>query len=660
MLNIDDDFKKYFPKLKFQLKPFQKKVIENAVGKDNTLCIMPTGGGKSVIYWMTAIELKGITIVVSPLIALISEQAEKLESQGFEVLELHGGVNSKKQFETLKKFANKKISPDFIFASPERIATDGFFEYCMKCRKDEIKLMVIDEVHCVSQWGISFRPFYKRIPDFLDNLFGKDSWCRVLALTATLNPKELGDICSSFKITKENIIKSEMLLRSEIQLHVHKFTNEDEKEQYFWDIVKKHRDEKILIYVYRKYRKRSVEELQTEAQNRGYKAVCFHGDMLADDRMDIIEKYRSGEVNIVFATNAFGMGIDIPDIRVVIHFMIPESAEQFYQEIGRAARDGAGANAYLLYSNKNIEIKKNYFIDRSFPNQEKLLRVYDKIGKNIGYMTIPYFEDEELQECLPYYINAGIVEIVGKGFSQFSELTDIKDPVLKEYYDSTLNHGYGLTLNRCNITPKELSDRVYRSVVDDTAKLQKPLSRWLVLKINETEITDLNLQKMLENILEKKKYKYELLDYLVCLLEDNPNSQELHQEIACYLGMDRHSCAKIYVTADGTHVRSKSEVIISNLLHEKGIKYKYEEKLYYGSEGRWIEPDFTIKLPNGKVKYWEHVGMLGREDYDSNWIKKLDIYEQYFDGMMVKTYESGVISKDANALIDKLCEGGDV
>ena len=381
MLDLDRDFREMFPKMDFTLKDFQKRVIENVVTTDNTLCIMPTGGGKSVIYWMSAAELGGTTIVVSPLIALIDEQAEKIREQGYSVLELHGGIGAKKQMELLKSYAKGDITPSFIFVSPEKIATDGFFEYCIRCRKKDIKLIVIDEVHCVSQWGMSFRPFYKRIPDFLNSIFGENDWCRILALTATLNPKELGDICEAFNIKRDNIIKQDLLMRSAIQLHVKKFVNENEKESKFWELLQTHRGEKILVYIYRKYGSRSVEGLYEEAVKKGYRAVFFHGDMTANERAKVIDQYRSGEVDIVFATNAFGMGIDIPDIRVVIHFMIPESAEQYYQEIGRAARDGQGANAYLLYSDKNIGVKRTHFIDRSFPNSEKLERVYKKIAK---------------------------------------------------------------------------------------------------------------------------------------------------------------------------------------------------------------------------------------------------------------------------------------
>ena len=653
MLNLDADFIKFFPKLGFTLKDFQKKVISNVVEKDSTLCIMPTGGGKSAIYWMAAAELKGICIVISPLTALIAEQAQKIKEQGYETLEIHGGIDALKQISIMSDFANKKTNPSFIFASPEKIATDGYFEYCLKQRKDEINLIVIDEVHCVSQWGMSFRPFYKRIPDFLDNLYGEGNWARILALTATLNPMELTDICDSFHIKKENILKQTILMRNEIQLHTMKFVNEQEKEQKFWDLIKMHRDEKILIYLYRKKGDHGVEGLAQNALERGYKAAEFHGEMTAKERMEIIDRYKSGEINMIFATNAFGMGIDIPDIRVVIHFMIPESAEQYYQEVGRAARDGGGANAYLLYSNKNIDVKRTYFIDRSFPTEDKLREVYKNIGKKSGYRAFLYFDNEDIQECLPYYIKCGLITIVTKGFSGLSELYDIKDPELQRYFDSTEAKGYVKTLKQNEITPQKLSEVVYRAVLSGNAKLKKALERWLVIEVSDTKISDEKMKIMLDDIETKKRYKHSLLDYFVYLIEDNPNSQHLHQEIARYLGMDKYHLNRIYKTVDGNQVRSKSEVIICDLLAKADLKYEYERLLEY-EPGKVINPDFTIFLGNGKQLYWEHIGMLGNEKYSEGWSNKMDIYENYYPGQLIKTYESGAISSDAEKIINRI------
>ena len=179
------------------------------------------------------------------------------------------------------------------------------------------------------------------------------------------------------------------------------------------------------------------------------------------------------------------------------------------------------------------------------------------------------------------------------------------------------------------------------------------MERWLILKINKVDIEETDMEQMLSCIEEKKKYKHDLLDYFVYVLDNNSSSLHLHQEIASYLGTDKHNLNKIYETVDGKHVRSKSEVIICNLLHESGLEYQYEEKLFYDNN-KWIEPDFTIKLSNNRKIYWEHVGMLGKEDYDTCWSKKIDIYNRYFPGCMVKTYEGGSLSKDAKCLIEKI------
>lgn len=650
MHDYNADLQRLFPPYE-KLKDIQERVIKNTVENDSTLCIMPTGEGKSLIYWMTALELGGICLVISPLTALIVEQVEKIRSYGYEVLEMYSGVPANKQLDALIKLANHEITPQFIFASPEKIATDGLFEYCLKQRAENLNLVVIDEVHCVSQWGMSFRPFYKRIPDFLNRIFSGD-WCRILALTATLNPKELGDICDSFRIKRANLIMKDILMRGEIQLHVHQFINEEEKTEKFWDIINIHSDEKILVYVYRKYNKRGVEDLCKAAKEKGYAAAFFHGEMTAQEREKIIDEYKNDRVNIIFATNAFGMGIDIPDIRVVIHFMIPESVEQYYQEVGRAARDGHGANAYLLYSAKNIDVKRRYFIDGSFPAIDKLKEVYSKLAIKTGYMTLQYFEDDEIQQCLPFFMLCGAIEIAGKGFADLNFIKEISDEKLSHYYDSTKTKGYVRTLKKNNLIPEELSEAIYGAIVKGTVRVSKPPERWLILKVNATELDDSSLQIIINDIEEKRNYKHGLLNYLVKLLDDKLNSQQLHQEIARYLGTDRHQLKRIYETLDHHHVRSKSEVIICDLLYKENITYEYEERLLYEG-GKFIEPDFTIKIGD-KVYYWEHIGMLGQEDYDQRWSEKIEIYRNHFPGQLIKTYETGNLSNDAQREINKI------
>ena len=657
MYNIDLQFKEYFPQLEknFKLKYFQKKVIENVIDKGSTLCIMPTGGGKSLIYWMSGLVLGGITVVISPLIALINEQSEKISKQGFDVLTIHGGIDSAKQAKILKDFANKKFNPKFIFVSPEKIATDGLFEYCLKCRKDEITLFTIDEVHCVSQWGTNFRPFYKRIPDFINSVFTIESRPKILALTATLNPKEVIDICNEFEISKSNIIRDNLLMRKEISLKVLKFNNENEKEDKLWDLLKIHRNGKILVYVYRISSERGVEKLAEKASKIGYKAVYFHGDMSSEYRKEIVDKFKNNEIDAIFATNAFGMGIDIPDIRTVIHYMIPESVEQYYQEVGRAARDGKSANAYLLYTNKNIDVKRKYFIDGAFPKKEKLIDSYEKATKGkTGLQTIPYFEDEDVQLCFPYFLNNDMFQIKCKGFSDFKGISKVKNKELEDIIASSKTKNLITTIKKTKKDVKFIVDLTYKSFLNDEIKLSKPLDRRLIIDINTPVITEDNIKDIEASINEKREYKHGLLDYLVYLVDGKVFSNELNQEIGRYLGVDKHILGRIYSTTKGDLVRSKSEVIIANLLYQYGIDYEYESKLKYDQDKPAIEPDFTIILSNGEKIYWEHLGMLGLEGYDNSWLKKQEIYNKYFPGKLVVTYEGATITESAIDIINSI------
>lgn len=659
IFNVEKSFQMYFPNLasKFELKAFQKRVITNVISNGNTLCIMPTGGGKSLIYWMSGLILEGITIVISPLIALIDEQSEKLREQGIEVLTIHGSMDSKKQAKVLMDFANRKFNPKFIFVSPEKIATDGLFEYCITQRKEDISLFTIDEVHCVSQWGASFRPFYKRIANFIQKVYTEDEQPKVLALTATLNPKEVLDICDEFSILKSNIIKDNLLMRNEIALKVLKFSKEDEKEEKLWDLLKIHRDGKILVYVYRIGSERGVEKLSEKAIERGYKSICFHGEMSPTERKDIINKFKNNEIDVIFATNAFGMGIDIPDIRTVIHFMIPESVEQYYQEVGRAARDGNAANAYLLYTNKNIDVKRKYFIDASFPKEEKLIEAYRKItGNKIGLKTLAYFEDEDVQLCFPYFLDVGIIQVKCKGFSDFKGIATTTNNELQDIINCTKTKNLISTVKKSAKEVESIVTITYESVVNEEVVLSKQLDRRLVIDVLEAEITTENMEKIQKAIKEKRVYKHELLDYLVYLIDDNIYSNELHQEIGRYLGVDKHQLGRIYSTTKGDLVRSKSEVIIANLLEQAGIDYKYEIKLEY-KNGKWIEPDFTVTLPSGKVIYWEHLGMLGLTDYDNRWIEKQKVYDDYFPEQLVVTYEGATISDSATNIINNILQG---
>ncbi|MHC0067178.1 RecQ family ATP-dependent DNA helicase [Nostoc sp. UIC 10890] len=651
-------FEKEFPALAgvFSLKLFQEKVINHLIENGSTLAVMPTGGGKSLIYWVTAKALKGTCLVISPLIALIDEQAEKLEKEGFEVLAIHSGMGVSEQMKQLKKFAKGESKPDFIFASPERMATDGFFEYCISLQINKIKLVVIDEVHCISQWGFDFRPFYKHIPTFLNSVFS-DKWPTILGLTATINPKELIDITTDFKIKKSSIIKDDVLLRFDIDLKVEKLSNEEEKKDRLWQIIDNHTNEKVLVYLYRKYHKGGVEDLCETANQKGLKALSFHGDMSSSERQSVLNEFRDGSTNLVFATNAFGMGIDIPNIRVVIHFMIPESIEQYYQEIGRSGRDQNGAISYMLYSNKNVQVRKTHFIDKSFPQGDQIKELFKKATNNeVGKKTLQYFAEEELQSALPYFLNCGAITIEGKGFTGLKVFKTNSNPMLKSIIESTRTGMVVPVLLKpefSKLTCREFFNITYKALVDNEAKLAKNLDKCLIIEATKEYLTDEQIETISNETASKREYKHNLLDYLVYLLDNFDSSISMHQDIGRYLGVSKHSLNKIHQAENGIWVRSKSEVIIANILYHSNIDFQYEEKLFY-NEYQWKEPDFTIRH-NGNVWYWEHLGLLGNEQYNENWQEKKEIYKELrVSDKVLTTKESAVLSNQVNELVKKI------
>ena len=357
---------------------------------------------------------------------------------------------------------------------------------------------------------------------------------------------------------------------------------------------------------------------------------------------------------MIFATNAFGMGIDIPDIRVVIHFMIPESVEQYYQEVGRAARDKGAANAYVLYTNKNIQVKKTHFIDKSFPEIEDLEKCFTKItGNQKNLKTLQYYDDEEIQKCLTYFLDNGLISIECKGISNLKPLDNIQNNELKEVYESTKTKGLIQSISKTGKTAREIVDLVYSSLINGEIEFTKNFDKCLIIDTKYEYIPDEKKSELQKYIDERKKYKNNLLDYFVYLLNEGNDSIQLHQEIGKYLGVPKHKLNRIYSTSKGDKVRSKSEVIIANMLYEQGVEYEYEKKLFYDKD-KWMEPDFTIKMEDGKEIYWEHLGMIGVESYDKRWKEKLEIYRTHFAGQLEVTYEGVNISDSARNVIKKL------
>ena len=648
--------RQHFPKLKdHKLKPFQERVIADVVEDKSTVAIMPTGGGKSWIYWVAGKARTGTTIVVAPLIALMDEQADKLRDQGCTALVLHAGVKAEEQVARLTAFGTGKESPDFLFLSPERIALDGYLAHCLRARAKAIQLIVIDEAHCISQWGFDFRPFYQRIPAFLDEVFGA-SWPPVLGLTATINPRELGDIISDLRIPQKNVLRDGELLRHDLRLHVEQFTSEEAKEERLWKLLETKPKEKALVYLYRKYNKRGAEDLAAKARERGMKAAHFHGDMTAQERQMALADLRNGVTNVVFATNAFGMGIDIPDIRTVVHFMLPESVEQYYQEVGRGGRDHKGADCWLLYTNKNIQVRRTHFIDKSFPKSDDLAQLYHRFSSGkTNLQTMVPFGDEEAMNALPFFLATDLIHLSGKGFQSLNVVQAPAGSEVSKLQALTKTQGAIATLQKVSkMSPDALFSVFYEAMRTGQAKVLKgkSLNKCLLITPQVVELSQAKLAELEQGIAVKRTYKHGLLDQLLTALDAGTDSASLHAAVGDYLRVSPSNTSPVNRTRRGEWVISKSEVIIANLLYESGLDYEYEVPLHYHGYSCLL-PDFTIKI-GAKKYYWEHLGLLDKPDYVRRWKEKLHVYEKHFPGQLVTTEESAVLSQQAQSLIDKL------
>jgi ATP-dependent DNA helicase RecQ len=651
---IDQVFQTHFSDIGASVRPIQRKIIQSVLEGHNTLALMPTGSGKSLCYWIAGKVLGGVTLVISPLTALMDEQAQKLEEHGCKVFVLHSGINTQIQYRELIDLYNERETPDFIFLSPERLATDGFLEFVFQSIRDRIKLVTIDETHCISQWGLDFRPFYKEIPHSLRNIFGQAPLPKILCLTATLNPMDRKEICEDFEIEEGHVIQHDMLLRYEINIRVVKVPDEDTKDERFWALLDEHKDTKVLIYVDRKRRKRSTETLCAKAIERGFKAAFFHGDMKSQEKADVIHRFKAGELLTVFATSAFGMGIDIPDIRGVVHYLLTESVEQYYQQIGRVGRDGKPSWAVLFYSDKNIEVRKTWYIDRSFPTDKDVLEAFTKLtDERVGRRTVNYFEEgNSTQSAYHYMVRSSVISPVCKGvrsIDAFQPAKGIALPAFKAYRGATRTGLLIPTAINIEKSESEILRDVYRWLATGKLKTTRSPGKCLVIDVSTDTLPDELLEEIERDVAEKKAYRVSLFDQFVALLQRYTNTFDFHQQIGEYLSIDKFRRGRKHKTLSGDLVRSKSEVIIANILYQSGIPFTYEARLVAPDGSRYM-PDFTIEW-RGKTYYWEHLGMLDVEDYRQNWELKKAWYETHFPNQLITTQESSTLSEETKQII---------
>ena len=359
-----------------EFRDSQKEIIDFVLQKKDVVALLPTGGGKSLCYQLPAVLMEGTCLVISPLIALMEDQVSQLTKRGIKA----AYINSSLHFKDIDRILDNVIYGNIkiLYLSPERLKTDLFLD---RFKKMNVSFVAVDEAHCISEWGNDFRPEYRNISAI--RTFNKD--LSLIALTATATPEVVKDIEDQLCFQKSNIIKKSFI-RSNIKYNV---INAISKEKVLIKLLSK---ECSIIYVRNRKKTRELSQLLNK---NDFKTDYYHAGIDFKERSKKQEKWLNNEFDTMIATNAFGMGIDKPDVKTVIHFDLPDTLESFYQESGRAGRNGTASYSIVLKDNQDVDnLKKRIKIN--FPEIEDIKKVFQSIV-NIHQISIGYYSDEKYE-----------------------------------------------------------------------------------------------------------------------------------------------------------------------------------------------------------------------------------------------------------------------
>ena len=370
----------------------QENIITSIINKEDVLAIMPTGGGKSICYQVPALCLDGITIVISPLISLMKDQVDALKTMGVKARLINSSLSNSEYSEVLEEIENDECK--IIYIAPERLDSMDFVNII---RGKNISQVAIDEAHCVSQWGHDFRVSYKKIPYFINRL---DKRPIVTAFTATASNEVREDIINILNLHNPAVYITGFD-RENLSINIVKSSS---KNKYTLDYVENHKNESGIIYA---STRKEVETIYEGLLKRNYSVAKYHAGLSNEARKEYQENFINDDIKIMVATNAFGMGIDKPNIRWVLHYNMPQSIENYYQEIGRAGRDGEDSECVLLFSPGDVHTQK-YLVEVGIENPErkrvqykKLQQMVDLVYSNTCYRKsiLNYFGEPFLEDC---------------------------------------------------------------------------------------------------------------------------------------------------------------------------------------------------------------------------------------------------------------------
>ena len=402
-------------------RDLQEEIITSIGEGKDTLGLMPTGGGKSITFQVPALAQEGICIVITPLIALMKDQVQNLRKRGIKALAIYSGMTRHEILTALENciFGNYK----FLYISPERLDTEIFRT---KLRSMKVSMITVDESHCISQWGYDFRPAYLKIAEIRELLPGVP----VLALTATATPEVVKDIQTRLNFREGNVFRMSFE-RKNLAYIVRKTDNKTKELLHILQRI----SGSAIIYVRNRRRTKEITELLT---NEGITADFYHAG-LDNAVKDLRQKrWQSGEVRVMVATNAFGMGIDKPDVRIVLHLDLPDSPEAYFQEAGRAGRDGEKAYAVILYAKSDKMTLHKRIVD-TFPEKEYILNVYEhlqyyyQMAMGDGFQCIREFNLEEFCRKFKYFpvpVDSALKILTQAGYLEYTDEQDNSSRIL--------------------------------------------------------------------------------------------------------------------------------------------------------------------------------------------------------------------------------------
>lgn len=351
-----------------RFRPKQEEIIRSVLNRNDTLALLPTGGGKSICFQVPGLAMEGITVVISPLIALMKDQVENLRSRNVKAIAIHSALDKREVDILLDNCVYGDIK--FLYLAPERIETTIFRE---RLKKMKVNLLAVDEAHCISQWGYDFRPSYRKISALRELIPDVP----VIALTATATPEVVKDIQEQLGFRKNNVIRKSYF-RSNLAYKV-RYTEDKDKE--LLDYIS---GQKGTGIVYARNRKRT-QEISRKLSEKGISADFYHAGLEPTDRDRKQNEWVSGKTSVVVCTNAFGMGIDKPDVRFVVHYDVPENPESYFQEAGRGGRDEKYSEAILLFKESDPRDLES-LLALSFPELKVIRQVYQVLG---NYFQLP-------------------------------------------------------------------------------------------------------------------------------------------------------------------------------------------------------------------------------------------------------------------------------